>query len=49
MIACGHQNNNTVVIWKRDLATGLILDEAQGGKVGVQRLTGAVVMTIWDE
>ncbi|TDZ61639.1 putative 6-phosphogluconolactonase [Colletotrichum trifolii] len=49
LIAVGHQNNKTVVIWKRDLESGKIVPEAEGGKVGVVTLTGAVVATIWDE
>ncbi|KAI8302589.1 putative 6-phosphogluconolactonase [Colletotrichum sp. SAR11_240] len=49
LIAVGHQNNRTVVIWKRDLESGKIVPEAEGGKVGVVTLTGAVVATIWDE
>lgn len=49
MIAVGHQNNKTVVIWKRDVESGLILTEEQGGKVGEVLLTGSVVSTIWDE
>jgi hypothetical protein len=49
MIAVGHQNNNSVIVWRRNLDTGLILGEDQGGKVATQTLTGAVVCTIWDE
>ncbi|WYZ40012.1 hypothetical protein EsH8_IV_000353 [Colletotrichum jinshuiense] len=49
LIAVGHQNNRTVVIWKRDLVSGKIITEAEGGKVGQVTLTGAVVATIWDE
>lgn len=49
LIAVGHQNNKSVVIWKRDVETGLILTEDQGGKVGQATLTGSVVATIWDE
>ncbi|KAL0931082.1 YkgB [Colletotrichum truncatum] len=49
LLAVGHQNNRTVVIWKRDLASGKIIPEAEGGKVGQVQLTGAVVTTIWDE
>lgn len=48
-IAVGHQNNNTVVVWKRDVATGKIISESEGGKLGVVTLTGAVVFTQWDE
>ena len=49
MIAVGHQNNNSVIIWRRNLNTGLILGEDQGGKIATRTLTGAVVCTIWDE
>ncbi|KAH9871987.1 hypothetical protein J1614_006246 [Plenodomus biglobosus] len=49
MIAVGHQNNNTVVIWKRDIQSGRIVEEAEGGKLGVVRLTGQVVYAQWDE
>lgn len=48
-IAVGHQNNNTVVIWKRDVKSGTIVSEADGGKLGVATLSGAVVFTQWDE
>lgn len=48
-IAVGHQNNNTVVIWKRDLETGRIIDEARGGKLGAVVLSGPVVFTQWLE
>ncbi|KNG45528.1 putative isomerase YbhE [Stemphylium lycopersici] len=46
-IAVGHQNNNTVVIWKRDIETGKIVREEDGGKLGVATLSGAVVFTQW--
>ncbi|GKT46761.1 putative 6-phosphogluconolactonase [Colletotrichum spaethianum] len=49
LIAVGHQNNRTVVIWKRDLVSGKIIPEVEGGKVGQVTLTGAVVATIFDE
>lgn len=49
MLAVGHQNNRTVVIWRRDIETGLILTEEKGGKVGEVTLSGSVVSTIWDE
>ncbi|KAJ0159348.1 putative 6-phosphogluconolactonase, partial [Colletotrichum tanaceti] len=49
LLAIGHQNNRTVVIWKRDLVSGKIITEAEGGKVGQVTLTGAVVATIFDE
>ena len=49
LLAIGHQNNNTVVIWKRDVASGKIVLEADGGKVGQVKLSGAVVSTIFDE
>ncbi|KAJ3537515.1 hypothetical protein NM208_g6277 [Fusarium decemcellulare] len=48
-IAVGHQTNRTVVIWKRDVESGKIILEAEGGKLGQVQLTGAVVATIWDE
>lgn len=49
LLAIGHQNNNSVVVWKRDVASGKIVLEAEGGKVGVVTLSGAVVATIFDE
>ncbi|KAK7722167.1 hypothetical protein SLS64_000700 [Diaporthe eres] len=49
LLAVGHQNNNTVVIWKRDLETGRIVTEEEGGKVGEAVVSGPVVSTIWDE
>lgn len=49
LIAIGHQNNKTVVVWKRDVASGKIVSEAEGGKVGQVTLDGAVVSTIFDE
>ena len=49
LIAIGHQNNKTVVVWKRDVASGKIVSEAEGGKVGQVTLSGAVVSTIFDE
>ncbi|KPM38646.1 hypothetical protein AK830_g7910 [Neonectria ditissima] len=48
-IAVGHQNNRTVIIWKRDVHSGKIILEEDGGKLGQVTLTGAVVATIWDE
>ncbi|KAH7183546.1 Lactonase, 7-bladed beta-propeller-domain-containing protein [Fusarium flagelliforme] len=48
-IAVGHQVNQTVVIWKRDVQSGKIVTEAEGGKLGQVQLTGQVVATIWDE
>lgn len=48
-IAVGHQTNKTVVVWKRDVETGKIVSEADGGKLGVVKLTGSVVFTQWDE
>ncbi|KAF4441102.1 hypothetical protein F53441_12131 [Fusarium austroafricanum] len=48
-IAVGHQVNQTVVIWKRDVKTGKIITEKEGGKLGQVSLTGQVVATIWDE
>ncbi|KAL9946050.1 hypothetical protein ACHAP6_006680 [Verticillium nonalfalfae] len=49
LVAVGHQNNRTVTIWKRDVRSGKIVLEEDGGKVGEVLLTGAVVATIWDE
>ena len=49
MIAVGHQNNKTVVIWERDLTTGKIITAEEGGPVASITLTGAVVATVWDE
>jgi 6-phosphogluconolactonase (cycloisomerase 2 family) len=46
LIAVGHQNNNTVVIWNRDIETGLIVT---GEPAAVVTPTGPVVCTIWDE
>ncbi|KAM0546764.1 hypothetical protein ACHAPJ_010693 [Fusarium lateritium] len=48
-IAVGHQVNQTVVIWKRDIKTGKIIPEDKGGKLGQVDFTGPVVATIWDE
>lgn len=48
-IAVGHQNNNTVVVWKRDVASGKMVSEDAGGKLGVVTLSGAVVYAQWDE
>ncbi|RYN45669.1 hypothetical protein AA0118_g12774 [Alternaria tenuissima] len=47
-IAVGHQNNNTVVIWKRDVETGKIVGEEDGGMLGVVTLSGPVVFAQWD-
>ncbi|OAG20006.1 putative isomerase YbhE [Alternaria alternata] len=47
-IAVGHQNNNTVVVWKRDVETGKIVEEEDGGMLGVVTLSGPVVFTQWD-
>ncbi|CAN9340107.1 unnamed protein product [Alternaria alternata] len=47
-IAVGHQNNNTVVIWKRDVETGKFVGEEDGGMLGVVTLSGPVVFTQWD-
>ena len=49
LLAIGHQNNNSVVVWKRDIASGKIVLEAEGGKVAQVTLSGAVVATIFDE
>ncbi|CVK97683.1 uncharacterized protein FMAN_11678 [Fusarium mangiferae] len=48
-IAVGHQVNQTVVIWKRDVKSGKIVTEQEGGKLAQVKLTGDVVATIWDE
>jgi 6-phosphogluconolactonase (cycloisomerase 2 family) len=48
-IAVGHQVNQTVVIWKRDVQTGKIVTEQEGGKLAQIKLTGDVVATVWDE
>ncbi|KAM0279933.1 hypothetical protein ACHAO9_011453 [Fusarium lateritium] len=48
-IAVGHQVNQTVVIWKRDVRSGKIVSEDKGGKLAEVTLTGPVVATIWDE
>ncbi|CAN9414001.1 unnamed protein product [Alternaria alternata] len=47
-IAVGHQNNNTVVVWKRDVETGKIVGEEDGGMLGVVTLSGPVVFAQWD-
>ncbi|KAH9214254.1 Lactonase, 7-bladed beta-propeller-domain-containing protein [Leptodontidium sp. 2 PMI_412] len=44
LLAVGHQNNFTVIIWQRDLASGKIVGE--GASI---TLSTAVVATIWDE
>ncbi|KAF4313294.1 hypothetical protein GTA08_BOTSDO00330 [Botryosphaeria dothidea] len=49
LLAVGHQNNNTVVIWERNLETGKIVTAEEGGPVAIATLSGAVVCTIWDE
>lgn len=49
LLAVGHQNNNTVVIWARDLETGKIVTAEEGGPAAIVTLSGAVVCTIWDE
>ncbi|CAN9109494.1 unnamed protein product [Alternaria alternata] len=47
-IAVGHQNNDTVVMWKRDVETGKIVGEEDGGMLGVVTLSGPVVFAQWD-
>ncbi|CAN9385501.1 unnamed protein product [Alternaria alternata] len=47
-IAVGHQNNDTVVIWKRDVETGKIVGKEDGGMLGVVTLSGPVVFAQWD-
>ncbi|KAH7317903.1 Lactonase, 7-bladed beta-propeller-domain-containing protein [Rhexocercosporidium sp. MPI-PUGE-AT-0058] len=44
LLAVGHQNNATVVVWQRDLSSGRIV-----GEVSRVTLSTAVVATIWDE
>lgn len=44
LLAVGHQNNNSVIIWERDLRSGKIV--GNGTKI---TLSTAVVATIWDE
>ncbi|KAG9188992.1 hypothetical protein G6011_05860 [Alternaria panax] len=46
-IAVGHQNNKTVVVWKRDVETGKIVREEDGGLLGAVTLSGAVVFAQW--
>lgn len=46
LLAVGHQTNFTVVIWKRDVDTGLIATDAPVAQVTLNR---AVVVAIWDE
>ncbi|KAM0354794.1 hypothetical protein ACHAPU_000617 [Fusarium lateritium] len=48
-IAVGHRVNKTVVIWKRDVESGKIVPENQGGKLAQVTLTGGVMSTLWDE
>ncbi|RDW85088.1 hypothetical protein BP6252_02678 [Coleophoma cylindrospora] len=47
MVAIGHQVNNTVVVWERDIESGMIVTE--GGPLAQAVLSGNVVMTIWDD
>lgn len=44
MLAVGHQNNDSVVLWQRDLASGLIV-----GRPVTVNISGSAVATIWDE
>ncbi|KAH7386518.1 Lactonase, 7-bladed beta-propeller-domain-containing protein [Cadophora sp. MPI-SDFR-AT-0126] len=44
LLAVGHQNNFTVIVWQRDLKSGKIVGE--GTSI---TLSTAVVVTIWDE
>ncbi|KAK0111694.1 hypothetical protein ONS95_002038 [Cadophora gregata] len=44
LLAVGHQNNFTVIVWERDLESGKIL-----GQRASIKLSTAVVATIWDE
>lgn len=48
-LAVGHENNSTVIIWKRDVASGKIVTEEEGGKLAQITLSSKVVSTIWDE
>lgn len=48
-VAVGHQGNNTVVVWKRDVESGKIVSEADGGKIGSQTLYGQVAFVQWYE
>lgn len=48
-VAVGHQGNNTVVVWKRDIITGKIVSEAEGGKIASQTLLGQVAFVQWHE
>lgn len=48
-VAVGHQNNRTVVVWKRDIQSGKFISESDGGKLGAVNLTGSVVFAQWDE
>ncbi|KAL3420579.1 YkgB [Phlyctema vagabunda] len=47
LVAVGHQTNRTVVIWERDVASGLIATE--NGPLASVVLSGAVACTLWDE
>ncbi|KAJ4360779.1 uncharacterized protein N0V89_001346 [Didymosphaeria variabile] len=49
LLAVGHQRNNSVIIWKRHVASGKIVLEEEGGKVGEVVVNGPVVYTQWDE
>ncbi|PSN75514.1 putative isomerase YbhE [Corynespora cassiicola Philippines] len=49
MLAVGHQGNNSVIIWKRDVQSGKIVPEEEGGKLGEVIINGPVVYTQWDE
>ena len=46
LVAVGYENNNTVVIWKRNVDTGLVMTKEAAAVV---TLTRPVVCTIWDE
>lgn len=43
-VAVGHQVNNTVVVWKRDVRNGKI-----GDKIAETKVSGPVVFVGWDE
>lgn len=48
-VAVGHQGNGTVVVWKRDVRSGKIVEEDEGGKLGEVEVEGPVVFVGWDE
>lgn len=48
-VAVGHQGNSTVVVWKRDVQSGKIVEASKGGKLGEVQVKGPVVFVGWDE